>query len=112
VLAEKNDLLSLALSSRGGEGNSTATSEQRDAGGWQRLAPRGEAIFAALQREGVAGMVVNGSCEEDWPEVLALARLCHTTAAAEGGRRIPAKPKMAPTDGRVAQAPFFREQAG
>jgi TatD DNase family protein len=40
----------------------------------ERLAPHREAILAALQREGVAGMVVNGSCEEDWPQVLALAR--------------------------------------
>jgi TatD DNase family protein len=40
----------------------------------ERLAPHRESIFAALQREGVAGMVVNGSCEADWPEVLALAR--------------------------------------
>ena len=39
-----------------------------------RLAPHREAILAALQKEGVAGMVVNGSCEADWPEVLALAR--------------------------------------
>jgi lambda repressor-like predicted transcriptional regulator len=42
-----------------------------------RLAPHREAILAVLQREGVAAMVVNGSCEDDWPEVLALARL-HT----------------------------------
>ena len=41
-----------------------------------RLAPHREAILAALQKEGVAGMVVNGSCEDDWPEVLALARSC------------------------------------
>ena len=40
----------------------------------ERLAPHREAILAVLQKEGVAGMVVNGSCEEDWPEVLALAR--------------------------------------
>jgi TatD DNase family protein len=40
----------------------------------ERLAPHREAILATLQREGVAGMVVNGSCEADWPEVLALAR--------------------------------------
>ena len=40
----------------------------------ERLAPHREAILAALQGEGVAGMVVNGSCEEDWSEVLALAR--------------------------------------
>lgn len=39
-----------------------------------RLAPHREAILAALREEGVASMVVNGSGEEDWPEVLALAR--------------------------------------
>jgi len=62
------------------------------------LAPHRKAILAALQREGVAGMVVNGSCEEDWPEVLALARLCYNPVAADVSRRIPAEPKMAPTD--------------
>jgi TatD DNase family protein len=41
-----------------------------------RLAPHRQAILAALQTEGVAGMVVNGSCEADWPEVLELARRC------------------------------------
>jgi TatD DNase family protein len=41
-----------------------------------RLAPHRESILAAAQREGVASMVVNGSCEEDWPQVLALARIC------------------------------------
>jgi TatD DNase family protein len=41
-----------------------------------RLAPHREAVLAAMQKEGVASMVVNGSCEEDWPEVLALAREC------------------------------------
>lgn len=39
-----------------------------------RLVPHREAILAAGQGEGIASMVVNGSCEEDWPEVLALAR--------------------------------------
>jgi TatD DNase family protein len=39
-----------------------------------RLAPYRESILAALQRERVAGMVVNGSCEADWPQVLVLAR--------------------------------------
>ncbi len=39
-----------------------------------RLAPTLEAVLAALEREHVAKMVVNGSCEEDWPQVLALAR--------------------------------------
>jgi TatD DNase family protein len=62
-----------------------------------RLAPDRAAILAALQREGVAGMVVNGSCEEDWPEVLALARLCNDRIVADGSRRIPSEPKMAPT---------------
>jgi TatD DNase family protein len=31
-------------------------------------------LVAACQRAGVARMVVNGSCEQDWPQVLALAR--------------------------------------
>jgi TatD DNase family protein len=62
-----------------------------------RLAPYREAILAALQKEGVAGMVVNGSCEEDWPDVLALARRCHDRAAADVSRRILSEPKLAPT---------------
>ena len=41
-----------------------------------RLAPHREAALAACRQEGVAKMVVNGSGEEDWPEVLALARTC------------------------------------
>jgi TatD DNase family protein len=41
-----------------------------------RLAPHRQAILAAAQAEGVAAMVVNGSCEEDWPEVLSLAQDC------------------------------------
>jgi TatD DNase family protein len=40
----------------------------------ERLAPQLDAVVAALGEAGVAGMVVNGSCEEDWPQVLALAR--------------------------------------
>ena len=39
-----------------------------------RLAPYREAVLAAVQREQVVKMVVNGSCEEDWPAVLELAR--------------------------------------
>jgi TatD DNase family protein len=62
-----------------------------------RLAPYREAVLAALRREGVATMVVNGSCEEDWPEVLALARLCQSPVAADGSRRIPFEAKIAPT---------------
>jgi TatD DNase family protein len=40
----------------------------------ERLTPQRAVILAALQSAGVAGMVVNGSQEADWPEVLALAR--------------------------------------
>jgi TatD DNase family protein len=42
----------------------------------ERLQPHREAIFSALAEEGVVGMVANGSSEEDWPLVLALARQC------------------------------------
>jgi TatD DNase family protein len=40
----------------------------------ERLAPHLEAILTAVRQEGIVSMVVNGSCEEDWPAVLALAR--------------------------------------
>ena len=40
----------------------------------ERLAPHRAAILMALPGAGVAQMVVNGSGEEDWPEVLALAK--------------------------------------
>lgn len=39
-----------------------------------RLAPHFDAIVNALRNVGVEHMVVNGSCEEDWPQVLDLAR--------------------------------------
>ena len=39
-----------------------------------RLAPHREAALAAARRECVAWMVVNGSCESDWSQVLSLAR--------------------------------------
>jgi TatD DNase family protein len=39
-----------------------------------RLKPHLEAVMASVQGQPIAKMVVNGSCEEDWPEVLALAR--------------------------------------
>lgn len=38
-----------------------------------RLGSERDALVAACVREGVAKMVVNGACEADWPEVLALA---------------------------------------
>ena len=40
----------------------------------ERLVPFREAILAALHGEGIAAMVVNGSCEADWPQVEVLAR--------------------------------------
>jgi TatD DNase family protein len=39
-----------------------------------RLAPHLDAIMPALETAGVARMVVNGSCEGDWPQVLSLAK--------------------------------------
>jgi TatD DNase family protein len=39
----------------------------------ERLKPHLSAVMAAVQGEPIAKMVVNGSCEEDWPDVLALA---------------------------------------
>ena len=39
-----------------------------------RLAPSRELVLADVQRENVMKMVVNGSCEADWPAVLELAR--------------------------------------
>jgi TatD DNase family protein len=39
-----------------------------------RLKPHLPGIMSAVRGESIARMVVNGSCEEDWPEVLALAR--------------------------------------
>jgi len=40
----------------------------------ERFADRQEALLAACRAEGVAGMVVNGACEADWPAVADLAR--------------------------------------
>ena len=40
----------------------------------ERLAAHREAIVASLPDAGVVKMVVNGSCEADWPEVLELAK--------------------------------------
>ncbi len=61
-----------------------------------RLAPHREAILAALPGEGVAGMVVNGSGEADWPEVLALTRRFRPEATAAG-----------PACGRLRLIPSF-----
>ncbi len=40
----------------------------------ERLAPHLPEVMAAAEREGIVRMVVNGSCEQDWPAVLALSR--------------------------------------
>ncbi|MBI3413791.1 MAG: TatD family hydrolase [Verrucomicrobia bacterium] len=40
----------------------------------ERLRPHRASIIASLAGEGITRMVVNGSCEEDWPEVLALSQ--------------------------------------
>jgi len=40
----------------------------------ERLKPHLASIAAAVLREPIAAMVVNGSCEADWPAVLELAR--------------------------------------
>ena len=39
-----------------------------------RLASRQNNLLAACEKFGIARMVVNGTCESDWPQVLALAR--------------------------------------
>ena len=39
-----------------------------------RFAGRQGELLAACEKSGVARMVVNGACESDWPQVLALAR--------------------------------------
>jgi TatD DNase family protein len=39
-----------------------------------RFAGRQSELLAACEKAGVAKMVVNGACESDWPQVLALAR--------------------------------------
>ncbi len=40
----------------------------------ERLKPGAAELMAAARSEQVARMVVNGACEEDWPDVLSLAR--------------------------------------
>jgi len=40
----------------------------------ERLQPHLDTVMAAVRAEPIARMVVNGSCEEDWPAVLKLAR--------------------------------------
>ncbi|MBA4149741.1 MAG: TatD family hydrolase [Verrucomicrobia bacterium] len=40
----------------------------------ERLAPHLPQIISEIEKAGIEKMVVNGSCEEDWPQVLELAR--------------------------------------
>ncbi len=53
----------------------------------ERLAPFREQMLRVLCAEHVAAMVVNGSCEEDWPQVLGLLRAGQAGAppATQGG---------------------------
>lgn len=51
----------------------------------ERFAGRQAELLSVAARQGVAGMVVNGSCEEDWPQVLAVAR----SATPAGVRIVP-----------------------
>jgi TatD DNase family protein len=50
----------------------------------ERLAPHLAAIQSELGNQGVRQMVVNGSCEADWPAVLALARANPAVVASFG----------------------------
>ena len=40
----------------------------------ERFGGRQPELLAACEQAGIARMVVNGACESDWPQVLALAR--------------------------------------
>lgn len=60
-----------------------------------RLAPHREAILAALRREGVTSMVVNGSCEDDWPAVLALTQRLRAGLPVNGSPRMLLEPRTA-----------------
>jgi TatD DNase family protein len=42
----------------------------------ERLAPVRDAALVELRRQNLRRMVVNGSCEQDWPAVLELAKTC------------------------------------
>lgn len=42
----------------------------------ERLTPHLEVILAAARKENIRAMVVNGSCESDWPEVLRVCEAC------------------------------------
>lgn len=51
----------------------------------ERLAPHRTAVLNDCARAGIVKMVVNGACEADWPEVLALARECPERVVASFG---------------------------
>lgn len=53
-----------------------------------RFGGRQTELLSAAAHEGVTGMVVNGACEEDWPQVLELAR-----------RATPSTPRIIPSFG-------------
>lgn len=54
----------------------------------ERFGGRQAELLAACVREGVVRMVVNGSCEADWPQVLALARGCSAVNTAYGSANL------------------------
>ena len=54
----------------------------------ERFAGRPAELVAECAQAGVARMVVNGACEGDWPEVLALAKALKIDAPALMGLRI------------------------
>ena len=50
----------------------------------ERFGGRQKELLAVCEKVGVARMVVNGACEEDWPQVLALARKNKTVLSSFG----------------------------
>ncbi len=50
----------------------------------ERFSGRQDELLAACAQAGVTAMVVNGSCEADWPQVLALARSAEHRSARVG----------------------------
>lgn len=58
----------------------------------ERFGGRQAELLATCAREGVVGMVVNGSCEADWPQVLALAQ----SFGREAVERVPTGRKATP----------------
>jgi TatD DNase family protein len=69
----------------------------------ERFGGRQSELLATCAETGVAAMVVNGSCEADWPQVLALARSA-TVSAATGPRPEAFQNKLNTCDAKSAAA--------